>query len=252
MHCDFPKPTCTNIIVCIQVVVIWLCMYEAMHLVYDENHQIASMNQLCWGAVYRWTCSIRTHVCVSVYVYIYIYRYHFHINKQTTVFIDIFTYHIYRYTDILYVFIYEYYIYTCFLDTRGTYVLDLWRRHTHTHNLTSKVDPDMFPSHGSGRHGIATHLYLWWEAWNNAQEYCISREKDPKLNLLFLGSPCRFYIFFGKIILHLTAPRYEWNFQDRAAKKSFVFPNSYGKAPAALNLVVRQLYSHGSAYNTET
>ena len=56
----------------IQVVVIWLCMYEAMHLVYDENHQIASMNQLCWGAVYRWTCSIRTHVCVSVYVYIYI------------------------------------------------------------------------------------------------------------------------------------------------------------------------------------
>ena len=109
MHCDFPKPTCTNIIVCIQVVVIWLCMYEAMHLVYDENHQIASMNQLCWGAVYRWTCSIRTHVCVSVYVYIY--RYHFHINKQTTVFIDIFTYHIYRYTDILYVFIYEYYIY---------------------------------------------------------------------------------------------------------------------------------------------
>lgn len=190
---------------------------------------------------------------VYLYMSIYIYRYHFHINKQTTVFIDIFTYHIYRYTDILYVFIYEYYIYTCFLDTRGTYVLDLWRRHTHTHTISPQKLTQIC-SHLTGRVAMGLQLTSTFDGKPGIMPGSIAYpgKRTPSLTCCFWDPHAGFTFFFGKIILHLTAPRYEWNFQDRAAKKSFVFPNSYGKAPAALNLVVRQLYSHGSAYNTET
>lgn len=74
-----------------------------------------------------------TCMCICICLYIYISRYHFHINKQTTVFIDIFTYHIYRYTDILYVFIYEYYLYTHVFWILEVHMSLTYGGVTHTH-----------------------------------------------------------------------------------------------------------------------
>lgn len=251
MHCDFPKPTCTNIIVCIQVVVIWLCMYEAMHLVYDENHQIASMNQLCWGAVYRWTCSIRTHVCVSVYVYIYIDIIFISINRLQCsliylhiTFTDILIYCMYLYMNIIYIHVFWILEVHMSLTYGGV---------THTHTISPQKLTQIC-SHLTGRVAMGLQLTSTFDGKPGIMPRSIAYpgKRTPSLTCCFWDPHAGFTFFFGKIILHLTAPRYEWNFQDRAAKKSFVFPNSYGKAPAALNLVVRQLYSHGSAYNTET
>lgn len=101
-----------------------------------------------------------THTCIYVYLYmsIYIDIIFISINRLQCsliylhiTFTDILIYCMYLYMNIIYIHVFWILEVHMSLTYGGV---------THTHNLTSKVDPDMFPSHGSGRHGIATHLYL--------------------------------------------------------------------------------------------
>lgn len=151
-----------------------------------------------------------TCMCICICLYIYISRYHFHINKQTTVFIDIFTYHIYRYTDILYVFIYEYYLYTHVFWILEVHMSLTYGGVTHTHTISPQKLTQIC-SHLTGRVAMGLQLTSTFDGKPGIMPRSIAYpgKRTPSLTCCFWDPHAGFTFFFGKIILHLTAPRYE-------------------------------------------
>ena len=91
-------------------------------------------------------------------------------------------------------------IYTCFLDTRGTYVLDLWRRHTHT---ISPQKLTQICSHLTGRVATGLQLTSTFDGKPGIMPRSITYpgKRTPSLTCCFWDPHAGFTFFFGKIIL---------------------------------------------------